>query len=272
MALAIALNIAGLWPELHISRVDLNDNVFHFTLIEGMIQSIEQGGNPLDFWSPEWSFGYPVLRTYQPLAHALVVLAYSGLGKAVSAMTVFVWVRFLSVALLPLTFFAAARLISLGSLEAAAGLLAPLVSTNFLYGVEYGSFIWSGNGLFTQAVATHFLLLTIGFAFAGIRTGRRLRLAGIFLGLTFLSHFIYGYIGAHGLPAGRAARPESAAQFENSARAAAGRDGVPSGGIRADTDAARCAVHQPQPLGSGLEVGFVRRSAGPETFVHRRTA
>ena len=197
MALVIAVNMAGLWPELTISRIDLNDNVFHFTLIEGMIQSVEQGGNPLDFWSPEWSFGYPVLRTYQPLAHGLVVLVYFGLGKAVSAMTVFVWVRFLSVALLPLTFFATARLISLGPLEtAAAGLLAPLVSTNFLYGVEYGSYIWSGNGLFTQAVATHFLLLTIGFAFAAIRTGRRLGLAGIFLGLRFLSHFIYGYIGA----------------------------------------------------------------------------
>ena len=186
VALVIAASMAGLWPELTISRVDLNDNVFHFTLIEGMIQSIEQGGNPLDFWSPEWSFGYPVLRTYQPLAHALVVLVYFGLGKAVSAMTVFVWVRFLSVALLPLTFFAAARLLSLGPLEAAAaGLLAPLVSTNFLYGVEYGSYIWSGNGLFTQAVATHFLLLTIGFAFAAIRTGQRLALREFFWGSRF---------------------------------------------------------------------------------------
>src|ERR1039458_2790572 len=34
-----------------------------------------------------------------------------------------------------------------------------MVSTNFLYGIEYGSFTWAGSGLFPQAVATHLLLL-----------------------------------------------------------------------------------------------------------------
>ena len=192
----LAVTAVGLWPEISISRVDLNDNVFHFTVIDGMVNAIARGANPLDFWLPEWSFGYAVPRTYQPLAHGLVVLVYFALGKTVSLMTVFVWIRFLSVLLLPATFFATARLLSLGWLEAAAAaLLAPLVSTSFLYGLEYGSYLWAGSGLFTQAVASHFLLLTIGFAFQGIRQGRRLGLAGIFLGLTFLAHFIYGYIG-----------------------------------------------------------------------------
>jgi hypothetical protein len=187
----------GLWPEISISRVDLNDNVFHFALVQDMVDALEHGGNPLDFWAPEWSFGYPVLRTYQPLAHAVVVLVYFAFGKSVSLQTVFVWVRFLSVLLLPFTFFVTARLLALGWLEAAAAsLLAPMVSTNFLYGLEYGSYIWSGSGLFTQAVAVHFLLLTIGAGFQGVRQGRRLGLAGMFMGLTFLSHFVYGYMGA----------------------------------------------------------------------------
>ncbi len=193
----LAVTGVGLWPEISISRVDLNDNVFHFTLIENMAKAIEQGANPLDFWSPEWSAGYPVLRTYQPLAHILVVLVHFGLGKSVPLLTVFVWVRFLSVLLLPATFFAAAYLLGMEWLEMAfVALLAPLVSTNFLYGIEYGSYLWAGSGLFTQAVATHFLLLAIGFGFQGIRSGRRLGLAGCLLGLTFLTHFVYGYIGA----------------------------------------------------------------------------
>ena len=159
----LVVNAVGLWPELSISRVDLNDNVLHFTLVERIVQAVERGENPLDCWSPEWSLGYPVLRTYQPLAHALVALVYFALGKSVGLMTVFVWVRFLSVVLLPLSFFAAARLMGLRPLTAAAAaMLAPLVSTNFLYGVEYGSYTWAGSGLFPQAVGSHFLLITLG--------------------------------------------------------------------------------------------------------------
>ena len=197
LLVVVLASAIALWPELSISRVDLNDNVFHFTLIERMAQALEHGENPLDTWSPEWTLGYPVLRTYQPLAHLLVIGAWLVLGKSVSLMTVFVWARFFSVLLLPVSFFAAARWFGLRPLTAAAAaLLAPLVSTNFLYGIEYGSFTWAGSGLYPQAVAANFLLLSLGSGFRALRTGRRLTLAGILLGLTFLAHFIYGYIGA----------------------------------------------------------------------------
>ena len=193
----LVVNAVGLWPELSISRVDLNDNVMHFTLVERMVQAVERGENPLDCWTSEWTLGYPVLRTYQPLAHALVVLAYFALGKSVSLMTVFVWVRFLSLVLLPLSFFAAARLMGLRPLIAgAAAILAPLVSTNFLYGIEYGSYTWAGSGLFPQAVGCHFLLIALGLAYGSIRRGKHLALTGAVLGLTFLAHLIYGYMGA----------------------------------------------------------------------------
>ncbi|MGH9558595.1 MAG: hypothetical protein ACRD30_05095, partial [Bryobacteraceae bacterium] len=197
LAASLLFNTVGLWPELTISRVDLNDNVFHFPLIQGMVNAIEHGSNPLDWWAPQWSMGYPVLRTYQPLAHAIVAGTYFALFKSVSLMTIFVWVRYLSVVLLPLTFFITARLLSFSPLTAgAAAMLAPLISTDALYGLEYGSYLWAGSGLFTQAVACHFLLLAIGFGYRAIRRGRPLALSGILLGLTFLAHFIYGYIGA----------------------------------------------------------------------------
>src|SRR5579871_6583257 len=184
----IFVSAPALWPDLSISRVDLNDNVFHFTLIEGMVHAFERGDNPLDFWSPEWSLGYPVLRTYQPLGHAIVAAVYFLLFKSVSLMTVFVWVRYLSVLLLPLTFFATARLLTLSPLTAAAAaLLAPLISTQAMYGLEYGSYLWAGSGLFTQAVASHFALLSIGFGYNAIRRARSLAWTGVLLGLTFLT-------------------------------------------------------------------------------------
>jgi len=197
LAVVIVVNAAGLWPELPISRVDLNDNVLHFTLIQRIVQTLERGENPMDTWSPEWSFGYPVLRTYQPLAHLLVAAVYFALAKSAPLMTVFVWARFLSVVLLPLSFFVAARRLQLGWLTAAASaLLAPLVSTNFLYGVEHGSFTWAGSGLFPQAVAIHLFLFALGSAWTAIRQGRRLILTGALVGLTALAHLVYGYMAA----------------------------------------------------------------------------
>src|SRR5258708_37938021 len=133
----------GMWPDLAASRIDLNDNVSHFAMIERIVQTVERGGNPLDTWSPEWTFGFPVLRVYQPVAHLLVAALYFLLGKSVSLMTVFVWVRFLAVVLLPLSFYAAARLMELTVPTAlAAAVRAPLIASRGLYGLEYGSYVW----------------------------------------------------------------------------------------------------------------------------------
>ena len=74
----VVVNAVGLWAEVSISRIDLNDNVLHFGLTQRMVQAVERGENPLDCWSGEWSLGYPVLRFYQPLAHMLVALVYFG--------------------------------------------------------------------------------------------------------------------------------------------------------------------------------------------------
>lgn len=197
LAAVLVAHAVVLAPELTISRVDLNDNAMHWPLIEDMAQAVERGDNPFDWWAPEWSLGYPVLRTYQPLAHTIVVAIYFLLFKSVSLMTIFVWVRYLSVLLLPLTFFFTARRLTLSPLTAAAAaLLSPLISTHALYGIEYGSYLWAGSGLFTQAVACHFALLAIAFGYGAIRRGRSLAWTGVLVGLTLLAHFIYGYIAA----------------------------------------------------------------------------
>jgi uncharacterized membrane protein len=197
LLLVLLANTAALWPELAIGRVNLNDNVLHYALVERIVQAVQHGENPLDCWSAEFALGFPVLRVYQPLAHLLVAASFFALGKTVPLMTVFLVERFLSIVLLPLSFFAAARLMGLSRLTAAAAaVLAPLVSTNFLYGMEYGSFTWAGTGLFPQAVATHFLVLSLGFGWAAVRTGRRVIVAGVMVGLAMASHLIYGYMAA----------------------------------------------------------------------------
>lgn len=197
LLLAIVSNGAALWPELSFGHIDLNDNVFHLSLIQRMNQAISAGGNPLDCWSTEWAFGYPVTRTYQPLAHWIVVALFRAAGGWVPILSFFVLVRFLAIVLLPVSFFIAARWMGLSSMCAAAvALLAPLISTDFLYGIEYGSFTWAGSGLFPQAVATHLLLLSIGSGWRTLRSGKRIVLTGVLVGLTVVAHLIYGYMAA----------------------------------------------------------------------------
>lgn len=197
LIVAVLIPALALAPELSIGRYDLNDNVAHFAIIERMAQTIEAGGNPLDFWVPEWTFGYPVPRTYQLLPYSLVVAVYFALAKAVPILTVFLWIKYLAIVGIPLSVFAAARWLGLPAVTAAiAAIFAPLLATNGLYGLELNSFLWAGGGLYTQAVAVHFLLATIGFGYQALRTGKHLTLAGLLVGLLMLSNVVYGYFGA----------------------------------------------------------------------------
>jgi len=196
LAALLLLQAFALADELTVSRLDTSDYLDHFLIIEGVTHAIEHGGNPLD-WFTESPFGYPIIRNYQPFAHVVTALLYLALGKTIPLISVFVFVRYLAIVFLPLSFFLAARWMELPRWTAlAVGAIAPLISTNSLYGLEYESYIWQGYGLFAQAVAVHLLLLTLGLSFQAIRRGHRPMLAGLMLGLTFVSHFVYGYIGA----------------------------------------------------------------------------
>jgi hypothetical protein len=196
LALILLLHAVALRGEFAISRLDHNDSIDHLSLIEGMVKAAGHGSNPLD-WPEAGPFGYPFIRDYQPLAHALVAALYFASGKTVPILTIFAVVRYLAMVLLPLTFFFLARWLGLQRWTAIlAAAIAPLVATASLYGIEYESYSWLGFGLFAQAVAVHLLLLTLGVAFRAIRSGRSLTLAGLLLGLTFIAQFIYGYMAA----------------------------------------------------------------------------
>ena len=197
VAAALALNLYWLTPELTIAHLDLNDNVLHYGLAVRTAEAIENGENPFDHWVSEWTLGYPVPRTYQPLGSFSVAALYLALGKSVPLMTLFVWVRFLLVLLFPCSVYLGARLMELDRLRAAAAaLVAPLIATNNLYGLEHGSYVWRGSGLYAQAWAMHLLVLTLGCGYRAVSRGRGRTLSGALLGLTFLYHFLYGYMAA----------------------------------------------------------------------------
>ncbi|HJZ95145.1 MAG TPA: hypothetical protein VKE70_01480 [Candidatus Solibacter sp.] len=193
----MAAQAVALSGELSMSWLRDTDSVNHYTMTKQMVETIERGGNPLDFWSPEISLGVPMVRTYQPLAHMLVAGAYFVLGKSVSVMTLLVWARFLSMLLLPLSFYLAMVLMEFPPLTAAAGaLMLPMIAgpNTGLLGMDIRS--WVGSGVYPQCVATNLLLASIGLSYRAIRRGRNLAIAGAALGLTCLAHLMYGWMGA----------------------------------------------------------------------------
>src|SRR5439155_7245036 len=69
LACALLFNAVYLAPELHISQVPLNDLVLHQAASERLGESFQRGEPFLDPWVSEWSLGYPLWRSYQPLPH-----------------------------------------------------------------------------------------------------------------------------------------------------------------------------------------------------------
>jgi hypothetical protein len=193
----VAVQAVALLPELSPTVVRQGDAPSHFSLIEGMVNAIQQGGNPLDFWSPELTFGFPIVRTYQILAHGLVALTYFALGKTVALATLYAWASYLAILALPVAVYACLQMLEFPALTAAAAvLLLPLIAGPGVgqLGMELRS--WLRFGVFPQCVATSLLLLAIGLCWRAVRTGRQLILGGAMLGLTMLAHLVYGWMGA----------------------------------------------------------------------------
>jgi len=198
LALALLFNAVVLFPELRIGQLPLNDLVFHLPASERLGESFSRGEPLLDPWVSEWSLGYPVWRSYQPLPH-LVAAAWLRITEPfASHAAAFAALQYLLLVLLPASVYGGGRL--LGLAPVAAGLAALLVlapsATGELdrYGLSYGAQVWRGSGLYTQLVALHFLVWALGFGRRALDTGKPRALAALAIAATALSHLVFGYV------------------------------------------------------------------------------
>lgn len=198
LLVALAFNAVLLAPELRAGRVNLNDNVLHLAASERLGDSIARGEPFLDPWVSEWSLGYPVWRSYQPLPHLLgaaVLRLTEPFAAHAAAWAALVYALHV---LLPLSVYGGARL--LGISPGAAGLASLLVlmpsswGEYGRFGLSYGATTWRGSGVYTQLAALLFLVPTFGLVARALDTGRRRALAAVFLALTALSHIVFGYV------------------------------------------------------------------------------
>jgi hypothetical protein len=195
-----AVLLLALRDEMVIGRAPLNDHCLHLPLAERIAEALSRGEDPLDCYVAQWSLGHPIPRTYQPLPALAVAAAWRATGECVDITTVFLAIHLLLLAAWPLSTYAGARLLGIPRWTAcAAAGLAPLVATNLLFGLELGSYIWRGSGLFTQLWAQALLPLSVGFGARALRGRGRISVAALLLSLTFGMHFVYGLIGAFAL-------------------------------------------------------------------------
>jgi len=184
----------ALLPELR-PTANLNDDAFHFLLIQEAKDALNRGANVLDFWSPVLELGLPPFLYYQNLPHLFVVLVDQLTMGRVDLITSFNAVRYLLLVGFPLTvYWSLTRMGFARQGSALAAALAPLFSGNFSYGFEYDSYLWSGWGMYTQLWAMHLSFIALALLADYLERGRNLVLAVAALSALILSHLLYAYM------------------------------------------------------------------------------
>ncbi len=196
LLLSITFTALALVPELR-PLPSLNDDAFHFLLVQGAEAAWSHGENIVDFWSPYLELGFPQFLYYQHLPHLAVALIHRLLPWQVELITVFNAVRYVLLVGFPLTVYWSLRKLGFsqsGSLVAAA--CAPLFSGGFSFGFAYDSYIWRGLGMYTQLWAMHLSLLSLALLSDYLDRGRGRLGAIAALSALILSHLVYAYMMA----------------------------------------------------------------------------
>jgi len=171
----------------------LNDSSFHMQMVRWAGGQIHHGRVPLDGWYPWLSLGSSFFHHYQSLPDTLTAYAAAVTGAA--DRTAYLWLLYLLLATWPVSVYAGSRLLGWGRWTAAgsAAVASLLVSTPG-YGFEWGSYIWSGIGLYGQLWGMWLLPLAWGLTWRTVKDGRRYAAAAIAVALTIACHFIAGYL------------------------------------------------------------------------------
>ena len=195
VAAPVLFNAIALLPEVGTRAASINDDAFHWAFISRGVDAIEHGENVLEFWVPQMGLGFPQFLYYQHLPHVSVILLYEALFRSVDAYTLFNGVRYALLAGLPVTVFWALRRMDLSPMSAAVGAAASSVlSTPYLYGFDYNSYLWRGFGMYTQLWATHLSFVTLACVYRLIQRGTGHIAAILTLSALALSHILYAYM------------------------------------------------------------------------------
>lgn len=197
LLVAIGFNAFVLFPELVSRTPAVNDNVFHLLNLERAADALRHGRDPTDIWLPSVGQGYPVFHYYQHLPYLLpAVLVAAGLDPVGVLHTT----SYLLLCAFPLTVYWSVRRFGFSTLAAgSSALVASLLSTDGLFGLDFASYVWAGHGLYTQAWGMVLLPLALAESHHAVSQGRGYVGAVLLVAATTLSHLAYGYIALNSL-------------------------------------------------------------------------
>ena len=193
--IAIIFNLLTLWPEFTVPVPSLNDDAFHYLYVQRANAALSNGENPFDNWSPALELGFPEFFYYQHVPYLAVAILYRLLLKQVALLTLFNLIRYLLMVFLPLTVWWSMRTMGFTPIASAVGAaFSPLVSSNYLYGFEYNSYVWRGYGMYAQLWAMHFLFIATACLQRVLTRGTGYVSAILSCSMVVLSDLMYAYL------------------------------------------------------------------------------
>jgi len=193
--LAVVFNAVFLWPEVAVPTMGLNDEVLHLTVTQEASLAFRQNLNPTDFWLSQIGLGFPLFHHYQHLPHIILAIINQFASSFFSLSRLLDFSRYLLLVFYPLSIFWAMQCFGFNPLAGGlSALIASLFSTDNLYGLGYGSYIWRGTGLYTQLWAMFFLPLALAEIYRFINKKAHLFWAVFLSAIVLLSNLFYGYI------------------------------------------------------------------------------
>lgn len=192
---AVAFNLCYLYSEVGLRVPMLHDGVLHLLNLQRVVAAIAEGQDPTDVWLGGLDLGYPLFHHYQHLAYLPPALLYLLFQHTIPLDDVYRWTNYLLLSLFPVTIYFSMRWFGFGRLPSAlAGLVAPLLATDGLYGFDFGSYVWRGYGLYTQLWGMLLLPLALGRSYVTLRQSKGYFWSVLLLAATLMSHLVSGYI------------------------------------------------------------------------------
>lgn len=183
---------------------NLNDSSVHTSMIRWAEQRIANGRTPFDGWFPNFQFGSAHFRHYQSLPHVVT----GALARIVGADHAFSWTLYLLLATWPISIYIASRMFGWGLWVAGcAAMIAPVLVSLPGYGLEHGSFVWQGYGLWAMLWGSWTLPIAWALGWQAVAHGRHRIPAILAIAVTLGFHFVAGYVALIALPVFVAIQP-----------------------------------------------------------------
>ncbi len=189
LALPVAFNLWFLRAEVRVVE-NLNDGSVHAAYIRWAGRAFSSWRLPLDGWFPFLTTGAPAFHETSSFPH--IVTGF--FGRFIGGDRAYSLSLYLLLALWPLAVYLGARLLGWRVRAAlSAAVVASLIASTAGYGYEFGSYTFSGLGLWSQLWGMWLLPISLGLTWRAVDRGRTPVLAALVLSLTVVSHFLTGY-------------------------------------------------------------------------------